>query len=147
MTRCFNQQRDLVGCVLFFLSQNLSGFTAPMGKPQSTALFGNLQTKIFCQNGDSETNAWAADIFSKSFQTRTNMSTSMRGGDMGEHLTRNFGTSEALNHEIQPQEFTMLRKGGTDNDCFVDCIAFQGGREWRATGKNYIRLTFNQNRK
>ena len=127
-----------------YLTQNISGFTTALGKPQTTALFGNLQTKIFCQNGDAETNAWAADIFSKSFQSRTNMGTSTRDGGMSNQVTRNFGTSEALNHEILPQEFTCLRKGGPDNDFSVDAIVFQGGRQWRATGKNSIRLTFSQ---
>ena len=127
-----------------YMTQNISGFTAMLGRPQSTALFGNLQTKIFCQNGDAETNAWAADIFSKSFQYRTSTGTSVRDGAMSNSITRNFGASESLNYEILPQEFTCLRKGGYDNDRCVDAIVFQGGRQWRATRKNSIRVTFSQ---
>lgn len=132
-----------------YLTQSLSNFYGALGGERSKALthslLGNLQTKIFHQNGDSRTNEFAADLFAKSWQFRGSAGTSTTEGAFGEpRVSRNAGGSDSLEYEILPQEFTMLRKGGPENKGAVDAILFQGGRRWRATGRNYLRTTFHQ---
>ena len=134
-----------------YLTQNLPNYYSALGgssqKSTADSLLGNLNTKIFHANGDSVTNNWAAELFAKSWQYRSNINTSINENAKtigGRTSQRSMGTSESLNFEILPQEFTMLRKGGFENDLSVDSIVFQGGRKWRATDKNFLRTTFKQ---
>lgn len=141
--------RSSQACTVY-LTQSLSNFYGALGgergKALTHSLLGNLQTKIFHQNGDSRTNDFAADLFAKSWQFRGTAGTSMTDSTFGEpRVSRNFGGTDSLEYEILPQEFTMLRKGGPENNGAVEAIVFQGGRRWRATGKNYLRATFHQN--
>jgi hypothetical protein len=134
-----------------YLTQSLSNFHAALGggergKALTHSLLGNLQTKVFHQNGDSVTNHYAAELFAKSWQFRGSAGTSTSEADSGpSRVSRNAGGSDSLEYEVLPQEFTMLRKGGTEHHGLVDGIVFQGGRRFRATGKNYLRVTFRQN--
>ena len=135
-----------------YLTQSLSNFYAALGggergKSLTHSLLGNLLTKIFHANGDTVTNEYAAQSIAKSWQFRGSAGTSTSEGGHGEaRVSRNSGGSDSLEFEVLPQTFTMLRKGGADNGLKVDGIVFQGGRRWRATGKNYLRVTFQQNR-
>jgi hypothetical protein len=52
--------------------------------------------------------------------------------------------SEQLGFQVLPQEFTTFRQGGPANGFEVDALVFKPGRVWRATGKNYIRVSFRQ---
>jgi hypothetical protein len=132
-----------------YLTQNLSNYYAALGGERSKAevnsLLGNLQTKIFHANGDSVTNNWAADLFAKSYQYRTTSGTSTRDSDAGRgSSSRNTGGHESLENQVLPIEFSRLRKGGPENDWCVDGFVFEGGREWKTSGKNYLRVTFKQ---
>lgn len=133
-----------------YITQSLSNFYGALGgergKALTHSLLGNLQTKIFHQNSDARTNEYAAELFAKSWQFRASSGTSVSEDPFGEsRVSRNSGGSDSLEYEILPGEFTTLRKGGLENNGEVDAIVFQGGRRWRATGKNYIRATFHQN--
>jgi type IV secretory pathway TraG/TraD family ATPase VirD4 len=132
-----------------YLTQSLSNVYAALGggergKALTHSLLGNLQTKIFHANGDSVTNHYAAELFAKSWQFRGSAGTSTSEGGYGERVSRNAGGSDSLEYEVLPQEFTMLRKGGVENEGRVEAIVFQGGRQWKATGKNFLRVTFRQ---
>ena len=61
-----------------------------------------------------------------------------RGGASG-------GVSEQLRYRVEPSEFVGLRKGGVENDCQVEAIAFRSGRPFRASGANHLRVFFSQN--
>ena len=128
-----------------YLTQNLPSYYSELGgekgKVEADAFLGNLQTKIFHANGDSTTNEWAANIFAKSWQFRRSMNSGFSGGG----ASGSSGVSEALELDVLPQEFAMLRKGGHENDLCVDSIIFQGGRVWNATGKTFMKATFTQN--
>ncbi len=132
-----------------YLTQNLSNYYAALGGERSKAevnsLLGNLQTKIFHANGDSVTNNWAADVFAKTWQFRSNSGTSTRDGDGGgQSISKSAGGSDSLDFEVLPHDFTMLRKGGNENGWCVDGYVFQGGRQWRASRKNFLRVAFKQ---
>jgi type IV secretory pathway TraG/TraD family ATPase VirD4 len=128
-----------------YLSQNIGAYYSQIGQSETQSLMGNLQTKFFHANGDPVTNNYAAELFSKSWQFRGSAGTSTSEGDGGRQtVSRNFGSSDTLDFEVLPQQFTCLRKGGPQNDCRVGAIVFQGGRIWNATNKNYIKVDFAQ---
>jgi hypothetical protein len=46
--------------------------------------------------------------------------------------------------ELLPGDFQFLRAGGPEHRFEVDAIIYQAGRIWAGSGKNYLRVTFNQ---
>ena len=141
-----------------FLTQNINNYYAVMGqgeqaKYETDSFLGNLQTKIFHANGDSVTNTWAADMFGQTWQFIAGASTgsnsgesssSQGGGQVSSGSQTGGNVNQTMAYSILPRTFTTLRKGGTENDLCVDALVFQGGRRWRMTDDNYIRLVFSQ---
>lgn len=128
-----------------YLTQNIGAYYSHIGQHDTHSLMGNLQTKMFHANGDPMTNNWAADLFSKSWQSRNTASASTSEGESGrQRISKNYSASDSLDFEVLPKEFTSLAKGGPDHEFRVEAIAFQGGRTWHATQKNHIKVVFNQ---
>ena len=139
-----------------YLTQNVSNVYAALGggdkgKAQADSLFANLNTKIFHANGDPVTNEYGASLIGRSRQFLTNASSNHQP----ENGSNNFwglqsapntsaGVSEHIDFEVQPRQFTTLRRGGRENRCQVDGIVFQGGRRFRQTGKTWLPVTFRQ---
>ncbi len=128
------------------LTQNLPSYHNELDSAGSTAaterLLGNLQTKIFHANGCTKTNQWAEELFAKSWSFRPN--TSSNNGEDRKQSTNSAGFSQSLDPNVLAQQFTSLAKGGPNSRYLVESIVFQGGRTWRATGNNHIRVTFAQ---
>jgi hypothetical protein len=129
-----------------YLSQTLPNYYWALGGEQkgkalTESLMGVMQTKIFCANSDPKTNAWASEIFAKSWQQKANSGVSLadKGG-----RSMNSGSTESLEHNVEPAEFTGLRKGGPQNNFLVSAIIHGGGRRFRATGQQHLKTTFNQ---
>lgn len=150
--------------VTVFLTQSISTYYAVLGgdgkaHAEVDALCSNLSTKVFHAASDSVMTNWAANLFSRNWQQRASTSISSNsgstdsmaigegsgGGSMQHSQSQSTSISDQMEFEVLPQEFTMLRKGGPENNCCVDAIIFQGGRVWNATGKNFLKTTFNQN--
>ena len=126
------------------MTQNLdsirSRFPHHTGNAEAENLLGNFNLKIFCAQDHVATNEWAAKLCGEIWQTRTNVNTSFgQDGNMGA------GTTDQRRFLIDPIEFVKLRKGGPDNDCMVDAVAFRSGRPFAATGTNHARVSFPQN--
>ena len=49
-----------------------------------------------------------------------------------------------MDYEIQPREFTTLRKGGAENAHTSDALVFQNGRLWAGTGRTWQKVAFRQ---
>lgn len=135
--------RSKKACTVF-LTQNLSAYYVRLGegagKAQTDAMLANFQTHIYHANTDHVTNTYAADTIAKDVQMRRNF-----GGGVGEKDAHaNAGESEMVEYVILPIEFTMLRKGGPDNDNNVDAIIMLGGRIWESTGHTYLKTAFPQ---
>jgi hypothetical protein len=139
-----------------YLTQNLPGyqnaFGASGGKAPTEAFLGNLQTKIFHANGDPQTNNWAADSIGRARQVQHSAGLSdMAAKPSGS--SQNAGGTMVFEFVVQPQEFTMLKTGGTDNEEIVDAVIFQGGRRWvavengKSITRNFLRHGFHQNPK
>lgn len=127
-----------------YLSQNIGAYYSQIGQSETHSVMGNLQTKIFHANGDTLTNNWSSDLFSKSWQMRGSTGASTTDGANRQTTSRNYGASDSLDSEVLPGEFTRLRKGGHDHGYCVEAIAFQGGRIWHETNKNHIKVGFSQ---
>ena len=129
-----------------YMTQTFPSIVAAMGGEQkglalAENFVGVLANRIFCANTDTRTNAWAADVFAKSFQSRFNsgFSKNEKGGGGS-----NAGASESLEHNVQPAEFITLRKGGPENDFLVEAIVGQGGKVFNASGQTFIKTAFRQ---
>lgn len=135
-----------------YLTQNLPSYHSVFGGANSRAdadmFLGNLVTKIFHANGDSTTNQWAAETIGKERQVVLQpMSVhSTVGKDSTPPAASQGGFSTQLQYAVEPQTFTMLRRGGAP-DFHVDGIVFQGGRTWEMDSdvKNYVLNSFDQN--
>ena len=126
-----------------YLTQNLANLYARVRKEYVNSLLGNLQTKLFHQNADKETNHWAADTVSKVFFQRESTSVSTRVDDHDESTTTGTSTHLVLDYDLQSRAFLQLAKGGTPYNHVVTAILFQGGR-WFPNGKIYIQVAFTQ---
>lgn len=126
-------------CASVLLTQNIGNVHASIGKAATDTLVGNLTTKFIHCNTDAATNEWSSNLFAKTYQYRFSSGTSTRESDAGRSATAlNTGGHEALEHQVLPIEFSTLRKGGPENEGSVDAFVFQGGRRFRASGKNHL---------
>ena len=129
-----------------YLSQNLPAYWLAIGggdsaKAATSALLGNLRTKIWCSNADSETNKWAAETVSRTLQSRQSRSSNFS------HNTGSGGvsTNEIVDFDLQPRTFLELANGGPSNNNVVEAILFLDGREIiPGTGKVWRRIGFKQ---
>ena len=134
-----------------YLTQNYPSLAAAFGggadgKALTDSLLGNMGTKIFHANSDSETNRLAADLVGKRLQSLRNSGTGSSfslGGHPVVGSSCSQGRSEHMDYDIQPAEFSMLRKGGPENGHAADALVFQNGRLW-GTGRTWQKVAFPQ---
>lgn len=126
-----------------YLTQSYSNYLSALGgesaRPKVDSLLGNLQTKIFHQNGDTATNNWAAEAIGRRLQYRLSASRSWGF----QHASQTEGEQEVVDLEVQPREFTTLWKGGPQYECHVQGIVFQSGRRWN-NGRTWKHVLFPQ---
>lgn len=116
-----------------YATQNLDNLNNGYGKEQASSLLGNLGTKIFCQNGDYNTNKWAADSIGQEILRRRsqNFGDSKSGGLKGDYnKSDNYseGWSEQKDYKVDIIQFTTLQAGGPRGQCQVGYIFWQSGR-------------------
>jgi hypothetical protein len=126
-----------------YLTQNYSNYLSALGgesaRPKVDSLLGNLQTKIFHQNGDAVTNNWAAEAIGRKLQYR--LSSSRTHGFQNSSETE--GEQQVIDFELQPREFTTLLKGGPQSHSCVQGVVFQSGRRW-GNGRTWKHVIFPQ---
>jgi hypothetical protein len=144
------------GCATLYATQNIPNCHAAfgggdVGKAQAESLLGNLNTKFFHANADVATNEYASQLIGRSKQFLFNANTShgpstflSRAAGDPQSGQLSSGLSETFEHEVQPSAFTRLRTGGVSHRRFVDVIVFQNGRQFRASGKTWLPVTFRQ---
>ena len=130
-------------CCTVYITQNLPNYYAEMGgksKDRTHSLVGNFATKIWHANSDPETNRQAAETIGRTWlemqSQGRNVSTS--GGGVSSNSSWQF------EYEVPPKDFTMLAKGGPDNQLIVEAIVFQNGRQFQHSGKTWMRTGFLQ---
>jgi hypothetical protein len=135
-----------------YLTQNYPSLTAalgagPEGRAITDSLLGNMGTKIFHANSDRETNQLASELAGRRLQTLRSFgsgSSLSLGAQASVGSSSNRGRSENMDYEIQPMEFSTLRKGGPENAHTSDALVFQNGRLWAATGRTWQKVAFRQ---
>ncbi|HEY1719443.1 MAG TPA: TraM recognition domain-containing protein [Verrucomicrobiae bacterium] len=131
-----------------YLTQNYSNYLSALGgeaaRPKVDSLLGNLQTKIFHQNGDSVTNRWAAEAIGRRLQYRYGSSVSNNASVQGYSTTVTESEQQVIELDLEPSAFTTLLKGGTPSHNVVEGIVFQSGRAW-SNGRTWLRALFPQN--
>lgn len=143
------------------LTQNYSNFIAALGggekgRAETDSLLACLCTKVLLANGDPVSNDWCASLIGRSRQVLANGSNSQNADErfgasfgldmLGPYGTTSAGFSETYEYEVQPREFTRLRTGGPGNNWLVDAIVFQNGKQFRQTGRTWLRTSFSQKR-
>ena len=131
-----------------YATQNLDNLYNGYGKEQASSLLGNLGTKIFCQNGDYNTNKWAADSIGQEVLRRKsqNFGDSKSGGMKGDYnKSDNFseGWSEQKDYKVDIIQFSTLQTGGPRGQCQVGYIFWQSGRILN-NGNVFVRSTIKQ---
>lgn len=143
------------------LSQNLSNYYDTLGGASSergvhltNSLLGNLATTIFHANGE-ETNSYGSKLFGQEWRYSASTSSSSSSGFSNNHGDQGGSSSsdntsdgitvnEAQRNVIEARDFTLLRTGGEANNYKVDALIHQTGRIWNATGSNYLKVQFDQ---
>jgi TraM recognition site of TraD and TraG len=137
------------------LTQSISGVVAtlaggPAGKAEADAYLSNYGTKIFHANTDPTSNEYAANLIGRCKQFVISANNNYGGSDgwsnggWRQQSGRSSGISEIVEYEVQPREFSRLRTGGADNRGEVDAIVFKNGAGFKATGRNWMKVTFKQ---
>lgn len=133
--------RDFRGCTVY-ATQTIDNYLEAVGSEASVeALLASLVTKVFHANA-GRTNEWAEKLIAGDWHGMT----SNTQGQRGDSHQANFSTSysSAIHPQVLAVEFTRLRSGGTRYGGMVDAILFQPGRQFRQTGKPYLRVGFSQ---
>lgn len=131
-----------------YATQNISNLQEGYGKEKSSSLLGNLGTKIFCKNGDYETNKWAADSIGQEIIRRRsqNIGDSKSGGMKGDYSRSDSyseGWSEQKDYMVDIVTYTILQAGGPRGHCKVGYVFWQSGRILN-NGKVFLIGTFEQ---
>ncbi len=132
------------------LTQNILNISEELGEMQpgsrTKSLLGNLGTKIFHQQNDTETNQYASDQIGREYRYLDNYS----GGGSTDSNQSHFssGGSRQLAHILEPIEFTRLLKPDAVNP-LAAAIVYQSGKTFNGTktkqrpeGKNYLTVHF-----
>ncbi|GHC11940.1 type IV secretory system conjugative DNA transfer family protein [Cerasicoccus arenae] len=133
-----------------YLTQNLPNYYTMLGgkNPQDTtnSLLGNFQTKIFHQNTCNVTNAWAAELIAKVWQTSASEGYSDGEKDQDGKTRKgsfSWGRNPIFEYDITPRDFTTLKKGGPANELMVEAVFYPGGR-LLSNKKPFSKVLFNQ---
>lgn len=121
------------------LTQNLPSIIVAMGEGQprerAMSLIGNLSTKIFHANSDTDTNSFASKMID---QVKVKKGTYSKNEN-----TVSTSFTRQLEYQILPGDFTTLRTGGHKNGKKADAIVTQTGETF-SDDKNYMLVTFDQ---
>ena len=119
-----------------YMSQNIHNYKKALGgtgKADSCvkSMLGLLQTKIFFQNTDIETNQYASELIGKKLYQRYSEShgTGVGGGRTSSNSSSSF--SEQKDFVIEPAEFGDLFKGGDDFNFKVSYMIFNASLDNR----------------
>jgi TraM recognition site of TraD and TraG len=133
------------------LTQNILNLSEELGEDQpgskTKSFCGNLATKIFHQQNETDTCNYAADQIGKHYVYLDNFN-GTAGGAGQAHAS--VGGHKQLVHVIEPIEFTRLVKPDGENP-MAQAIVYQSGKPFKATqteanprGKNYLPVFFSR---
>lgn len=101
-----------------FITQSINNYMYKMGtrnpEIKAKAFLANLNTRIFHNSSDVETNKWAADTIGKNYIDQESRTFSGEG--------RSTSITPDYRYLIEPSEFSFLKSGGPDNEGIVEAI-------------------------
>lgn len=144
-----------------FITQDQPTFFAKMDEENAKSLLGKFGTRIFHANLSYETNLAASELIGKvqKFHVGETQSTTVNSGgggnvqdgsggysgQKGEASVRGQSSSGYMDYEIPPDYFaTQLRTGTKVNNYKADAIVVRGNRNWKRTGRHWIKAEFSQ---
>ncbi|MBX3396454.1 MAG: TraM recognition domain-containing protein [Phycisphaerae bacterium] len=138
-----------------YLTQNLCSYIDEMGGPSAEpavmSLLGNLNTRVFHSQGDSQTNDYASRLAGRAWRIRRNRSYTQGSDGIAKSIfqpsspSHTRGMNEEVIDKVLSETFTRFRTGGRANDFKVDAMIFQSGRTWNGPlAENYLMHTFEQ---
>ena len=143
--------------MLYSDTQNLPGVYKELGRDGeniANSVFGNLNTKVFHNNSDPQTNEWAAKHFGTEIHTRYTVSYAppQQPKDFFDAIRQSFdppsrtSVSEAQHWEyaVRPEEFNTLRTGGPEHDFMVDAYITWMGLS-AEHDRHFTKIAFRQN--
>jgi hypothetical protein len=121
--------RSQRGCVIA-ATQNLQNVARRLHEHHPGAatlsLVGNMQTRIYLQNGESEfTNEWAAKSFGRTYQN------CIEGSLHGPHMRNDY------RFLVEPATFASLPTPTRESPYAVG-VVYRGGQVWKETGMPYL---------
>ena len=156
--------RSALACSVYITQDKPSYYAALGGRnaeAMADSLISKFQTRIFHANSDPVTNDYAANICGKITQYQQTRSQS-RGqtsggsgtvnddanntsGQGGDSIQDSRTISTYKDFVFQPDFFAdELRTGAKGNGYKVDAIVVRNGRNFKATGKHYLKAEFSQ---
>ena len=133
-----------------YLTQTLPSYTDNIGL-MTKSLLANLQTKIFHRNDENDTNKYVMEMIGKDWQKRktsnynsgqNNLNRLYESENQTDKSSYGVSTTEVLEYEFLPIEFSKLAKGSWEYENVVEGLVYQGGRIWQANGKSFLKVTF-----
>lgn len=137
---------------MIVLTQSLHNFYSELGgksgEHYANALLTNFGHKIAHSCGDDQTAGYFAALIGNKMRTDiggsmspgTNLYDEVMGGQS--KFSGSFSSTMAL--ELEHNEFFKLPTGGPANGFLVGGIVIRSGEPFRSTGKNWLRVNFNQ---
>jgi hypothetical protein len=139
------------------LTQNLPGFSKGLGREgidAASSIFGNLNTKVFHNNSDPQTNEWAVKHFGMEIHTRYSTTYAPQPQPKGlldafrqaidPPDTTSVGAAEHWEYAVRPEEFNTLRRGGPEDDFMVDAYITWMGLTTEEN-RHFTSIAFRQN--
>lgn len=139
------------------LTQNLPGFYKEFGEEGvniANSVFGNLNTKVFHNNSDPQTNHWCSEHFGTELTTRHSITSAPLPSpkDFFDRIaqsidppnTTSVSTAQHWEPVVRPEQFNVLRTGGKENNFMVDAYITWMGLS-TDEGRHFTKITFHQN--
>jgi hypothetical protein len=142
--------------ITVYSTQSIPNFFSEMGgdgtaRARVDSLLANLQTRIACQSLDLSTNHWYSESIGKVIirrQSRSvatkNVVESFLAENEASGKPANISISEQADYDVFPRAFTGLKRGGHAMNGIIEAILVSAGERFRANGKRWIRISFDQ---
>jgi hypothetical protein len=133
-------------CCSVFLTQTISNLYAEFGDRAAVeALLSCLHTKIFHQNDDYETNAWASKTIQK-LPTPVTSKSREQSSFFSSQAKHSVTESTPWEDDVPGRAFLNLKSGGPESRFLVEGIVLYGGKKF-SNGKPWLKAVFNQKEK
>ena len=130
------------GCIM--MTQNISNLYAQIGgdgrvaQEKVNVLLSLSNHKFFLAQNSFITNEFAAKMIGRKITQMGGIHVPTDGLSMG-----SANLSDRYEYQVQPNEFTMLKRGGNHNQGIVECYMTATGKRF-SNGTNWLKLQFEQ---